>query len=69
MYELAEYLSRRHPDVYRVTRRGVVVSAREGENEGENGWYGEGRIRTITIVPFEETHDLEVEEPLLAARD
>lgn len=62
LYELAEYLSRRHPDVYRVTRH--PVSAREDEN----GWYGEGRIKTITIVPFQETHDLEKEDPLKAAR-
>ncbi|PIL36662.1 hypothetical protein GSI_00351 [Ganoderma sinense ZZ0214-1] len=62
LYELAEYLSRRHPDVYRVTRH--PVSAREDEN----GWYGEGRIKTITIVPFQETHNLDMEEPLKAAR-
>lgn len=62
LYELAEYLSRRHPDVYTVTRH--PVSAREDEN----GWYGEGRIKTITIVPFQETHNLELEEPLKAAR-
>ena len=62
MYELAEYLSRRHPDVYSVTRH--LVS----RHEDENGWYGEGRIKTITIVPFQETHNLELEEPLKAAR-
>ncbi|KAI1793029.1 hypothetical protein LXA43DRAFT_304457 [Ganoderma leucocontextum] len=62
LYELAEYLSRRHPDVYRVTRHPVSTQ------EDENGWYGEGRIKTITIVPFQETHDLEKEEPLKAAR-
>ncbi|EJF63074.1 hypothetical protein DICSQDRAFT_56371, partial [Dichomitus squalens LYAD-421 SS1] len=62
MYELAEYLSRRHPDVYRVARHPV------SQREDENGWYGEGRIRTITIVPFQETYDLEKEEPLKVAR-
>ncbi|RDX52999.1 hypothetical protein OH76DRAFT_61641 [Lentinus brumalis] len=62
MYELAEYLSRRHPDVYSVTRHPV------SKNDEENGWYGEGRIKTITILPFEETHDLDAEEPLKVAR-
>ena len=62
MYELAEYLSRRHPDVYSVTRHPV------SRHEDENGWYGEGRITTITIIPFEETHDLDTEEPLKVAR-
>ena len=62
MYELAEYLSRRHPDVYRVTRRPV------SEREDKNGWYGEGRIKTITIIPFQETFDLEKEVPLKVAR-
>ncbi|KAI0721995.1 hypothetical protein C8T65DRAFT_775038 [Cerioporus squamosus] len=62
MYELAEYLSRRHPDVYRVTRHPV------SNDDDENGWYDEGRIKTITIVPFDETHDLDTAEPLKAAR-
>ncbi|KAI8984978.1 hypothetical protein BD414DRAFT_462851 [Trametes punicea] len=62
MYELAEYLSRRHPDVYRVTRRAV------SGNLEENGWYGEGKIKEITITPFDETYDLEKEEPLKVAR-
>ena len=62
MYELAEYLTRRHSDMYSVTRHPV------SRHEDENGWYGEGRIRTITIIPFEETHDLDTEEPLKVAR-
>ena len=48
--------------MYRVTRRPVSTQ------EDENGWYGEGKIKTITIVPFQETHDLELEEPLKVAR-
>ncbi|KAL1939749.1 hypothetical protein VTO73DRAFT_9782 [Trametes versicolor] len=62
MYEFAEYLSRRHPDVYRVTRRPV------SRNPEENGWYGEGKIWQITIIPFGETYDLEKDEPLKVAR-
>ncbi|KAH9853943.1 hypothetical protein C2E23DRAFT_821137 [Lenzites betulinus] len=62
MYELAEYLSRRHPDVYRVTRKPV---SRVSE---ENGWYGEGKIKDITLIPFSETYDLEKDEPLKVAR-
>ena len=62
MYELAEYVSRRYPDVYSVTRHPV------SDREDENGWYGEGRISTITLIPFEETYDLDVDEPLKVAR-
>ncbi|KAI0772524.1 hypothetical protein BD413DRAFT_45757 [Trametes elegans] len=62
MYEIAEYLSRRHPDAYRVTRKPV------SENPDENGWYGEGKIWTITLIPFDETYDLEKSEPLKVAR-
>ncbi|KAI0637680.1 hypothetical protein C8Q77DRAFT_381938 [Trametes polyzona] len=62
MYELAEYLSRRHPDVYRVTRHPVSRDALE------NGWYGEGRIKQITIIPFGETYDLDKDEPLKVSR-
>ncbi|KAI0723515.1 hypothetical protein C8Q76DRAFT_398233 [Earliella scabrosa] len=62
MYEVAEYLSRRHPDVYSVTRH------TPSDREDENGWYGEGRISTITLIPFEETYNLDVDEPLKVAR-
>ncbi|KAI0772546.1 hypothetical protein BD413DRAFT_46218 [Trametes elegans] len=62
MYEVSEYLSRRHPYVYRVTRKPV------SKKPDENGWYGEGKIKTITLVPFNETYDLEKDEPLRVAR-
>ncbi|KAI0829315.1 hypothetical protein BC628DRAFT_1315419 [Trametes gibbosa] len=62
LYELAEYLSRRHPDVYRVTRKPV------SRISDDNGWYGEGKIKHITIIPFSETYDLETDEPLKVAR-
>ncbi|KAI0366429.1 hypothetical protein BV20DRAFT_656374 [Pilatotrama ljubarskyi] len=62
LYELAEYLSRRHPDVYSVTRHPV------SKNPDENGWYGEGKIKDITIIPFNETYSLDTAEPLKVAR-
>ncbi|KAI0773761.1 hypothetical protein C8Q74DRAFT_779907 [Fomes fomentarius] len=62
MYELSEYLSRRHPDVYSVTRHPV------SKLEHENGWYGEGRIKEITIIPFQVNYDLDADEPLKVAR-
>lgn len=62
VHEFAEYLSRRHPDVYRVTRRPV------SRNPEKNGWYEEGKIWQITVIPFGETYDLEKDEPLKVAR-
>ena len=62
VHELAEYLARRHPDVYRVARRPVSQQAEE------NGWYGDGKIKEVTIVPFGKTYDLEKEEPMRIAR-
>ncbi|KAH9921530.1 uncharacterized protein BXZ73DRAFT_91792 [Epithele typhae] len=62
MYELAEYLSRRHPDVYSVARHPP------SGDDSQNGWYGEGRIKQISIIPLGRTHDLDCEEPLRVAR-
>ena len=62
MYELAEYLSRRYPDVYSVNRYPV------SDNEDENGWYGEGRIRDITIIPCQVTYNLDKDEPMVVSR-
>ncbi|KAI5124771.1 hypothetical protein M0805_005405 [Coniferiporia weirii] len=55
-YELAEYLSRRYPDTYRVTRH--------APHFGDFGWYGEGQIRQITIIPVGATYDLDEEDPM-----
>lgn len=38
---MAEYLSRRFPQLYTVTRKSPT--------EGDFGWYGEGEIKTIRI--------------------
>ena len=57
VYELAEYLSRRYPDVYHVTRKMA------GE-KGAYSWYGEGQIQSIKVVPLQRTYDIEKEEPM-----
>lgn len=57
VHELAEYLSRRYPKVYHVTRRAL------GE-KGAYSWYGEGQIQTVTVVPLQRTYNIEEEEPM-----
>lgn len=57
VYELSEYLSRRYPKTFSVTRHSL-------EKGGEGGWYGEGRIHTITILPVNTTYDLDVDDPM-----
>ena len=59
VHELAEYLSRRFPDIYRVKRL-------EG-TEDASGWYGLPAIREITIVPLEKTYNLQNEDPMTVA--
>ena len=56
---MAEYLSRRFPQMYTVTRKAPT--------EGDFGWYGEGQIETITILPMNATYDLEKEDPMAVA--
>ena len=58
--ELAEFLVRRYPALYEVTRH------EKGKRRG-NGWGGAGQIKTITIVPLEATYDLQNEDPLKVA--
>lgn len=58
--ELAEFLVRRYPALYAVTRY------EKGKRRG-NGWGGVGQVKTITIVPLEVTYDLESEDPLKVA--
>ncbi|KAF8304832.1 hypothetical protein DL93DRAFT_2090079 [Clavulina sp. PMI_390] len=41
VHEMAEYLSRRFPQMYTVTRKAPLP--------GDFGWYGEGEIKTIRI--------------------
>lgn len=65
VYELAEFLSRRYPAVYSVTRH--VPSSTPVMVSFEDGWKGEGRIRDVTIVPLGVKYDLDVEDPLKVA--
>lgn len=60
MYELAEYLSRRYPDVFTVTRHPTNKTA-------ERGWENLGVIRTVTIVNMGKTFDLDNEDPMTVA--
>ncbi|XP_006460149.1 hypothetical protein AGABI2DRAFT_191916 [Agaricus bisporus var. bisporus H97] len=52
VHELAEYLSRRYPTTFRVSRHP------ESNTEYNWGWEGLPPIKTITVVPLEETHEL-----------
>ncbi|KAI0314210.1 hypothetical protein OF83DRAFT_1165305 [Amylostereum chailletii] len=56
MHELAEFLSRRYPSIYTVTR-----------DASKGGWYRLGKIKTITINPVDVTYDLEKDEPIRVA--
>ena len=59
--ELAEYLSRRYPEEFSVERHPVGAS-------GDPGWYGEGRISKITMLPpISVTYDLDKEDPMTVA--
>ena len=60
VHELAEYLVRRYPLSYSVTRHDPSTNA-------EGGWYGEGQIRTITVKVVGQTLNLDHEDPMTAA--
>lgn len=59
MHELAEYLSRRFPDIYRITRFSGTKDA--------SGWYGLPGIKEITIIPLGKTYNLQNEDPMTVA--
>ena len=61
LYELAEYLSRRFPDLYCVTRHA------DGERTAGSGWYGEPAIKEITLVALNKTYKLDEGNPLTTA--
>lgn len=61
MYELAEFLSRRYPQIYQVTR-----GPPETEYD-EYSWDGNGEIQTIRIVPIGVTYNLEKDDPMMVA--
>lgn len=56
VHELAEYLSRRYPQVYSVERR-----------HDSAGWYGQGEIKSIMVIPVNATYNLEFEDPVKVA--
>ncbi|KZT40124.1 hypothetical protein SISSUDRAFT_1044744 [Sistotremastrum suecicum HHB10207 ss-3] len=56
VHELSEYLSRRYPHVYRVERKPA--------QKDDFGWYNEGEIKTIEIIPIGVTYDLERDDPM-----
>ena len=56
VYELSEYLSRRYPNIYKVTRH--------APRSGDFGWYGEGQVKEITMVPVNATYNLDEEDPM-----
>ncbi|KZT52919.1 hypothetical protein CALCODRAFT_525264 [Calocera cornea HHB12733] len=56
MYELAEYMSRRYPHIYRVERLPYV--------QDDYGWYKEGQISTIEILPIGAKYDLSNDDPI-----
>ena len=58
MYELAEYLTRRHPNMYSVTRHPLP------RHEHGNAW----QDHKDHHHPLEDIHDLDTEEPLKVAR-
>ena len=54
--ELSEFLSRRYPDIYSVTR-----------DHSANGRDGAGKITSITILPTKETYDVAVDPMRVSA--
>lgn len=60
VHELAEYLARRYPRSYTVTRHDPSTTA-------EGGWCGEGQIRLITLNAVGQTLNLDHEDPMTAA--
>lgn len=58
VHELAEYLSRRFPDVYHVRR---------SDTSSETGWDGQAPIEDVTIVPLGKTYSLRDGDPLTVA--
>ena len=60
VHELAEYLSRKYPNIYQVTRK-------PKSEKSHTGWYGEGEISKITAMPLQKTYDLDTEDPMKLA--
>ncbi len=52
VHELAEYLHRRYPPAFKVSRHPNLIPGYKW------GWEGLPPIKSITVVPLQETHDL-----------
>jgi len=59
VHELSEFLSRKFPQIYRVHRKKPVPQA--------FGWYGEGEIERIEIMPLGVTYDLDCDDPMMVS--
>ena len=59
VYEIAEFLTRRYPEVYSAKRHPPVAN--------DFGWYGDGQIKEVTINPLGVTHNLDNEDPMTVA--
>ncbi|KAG9018958.1 hypothetical protein FRB90_007949 [Tulasnella sp. 427] len=59
VYELAEYLSRRYPNVYSVERQASFP--------GDLGWYGQGQIKIVTVLPLGTKYNLDEEDSMTVA--
>ena len=57
--ELAEYLSRRFPSTYKITRK-------RGEKDA-SGWSGLPAIESITIIPLQKTYHVADEDAMTLA--
>lgn len=63
VHEIAEYLSRRYPTTFKISRHSNAIIS-------NYGWEGAQPIQTITIVPLNVSYDLplSVDEPGAAVR-
>ena len=59
VHELSEYLSRKFPQTYRAHRK---------KPRGQDfGWYGQGEIDRIEIVPLKATYYLDIDDPMMVS--
>lgn len=62
--ELASYLAKRYPQVFRVTRAYDGKGLAEGDSiVGKDG----GRVKTVEVIPVGDVWDLDQDDPMLVA--
>jgi hypothetical protein len=59
VHELSEFLSRKYPKTYQVRRKKPCAR--------DLGWYGEGEIYSIDIIPLKVTYNLDVDDPMMVS--